>query len=230
MKKVIIVAIAIIVLSGGGYFVVNHRSAVKPSVGQEFKKMTKEGLKVKPTSLLDWLSGKKGVECVVNSPDGEIKVTAKEGKVRIDGIAFHFGADAQHVSEKGTTLTVGDWMYMWSGQKGTKMNLKKIRELSTNENKAKQETEVESWKDTIKEWEAAGYTYHCRAVNPSNNLFQPPIDVNFVDFTAQLEQQQNMVDKFKNIQQQPTKDNQLDTSQIQQQMRQMQEMVNKIKK
>ncbi len=229
MKKVIIVAIAIIILGGGGYLVVSHRSAVESPAGQMIKQATKEGLEVKPNSLLGWLTGKKGVECIVNSPDGEMKVTAKEGKVRIDGIAFHFGADAQHTSEKGTTLTVGDWMYMWSGQDGTKMNLKKIREMSVNENKEKQETEVKSWKDTVKEWEAAGYTYHCRAVNPPDSFFQPPADVNFVDFTAQLEQWQNMANQFKNIQQQATEGDQIDTSKVQQQMKEIQEMMDKMK-
>ncbi len=229
MKKAIIVAIAIIILGGGGYLVVGLRSTVKSPAGQTVKEMAKEGLKVKPTSLLGWLTGKKGVECVVSSPDGEMKVTAKEGKVRIDGIAFHFGADAQHTSEKGTTLTVGDWMYMWSGKEGTKMNLKKIREMNAQENKTKQETEVKSWEDTVKEWEAAGYTYHCQAVNPPDSLFQPPADVNFIDFTAQLEQWQNMADKFKNIQQQEAEGDQPDTSEIQQQMQQMQEMIDKMK-
>jgi len=150
---------------------------------------TSGGLKVSDNlSLMDWLKRGKGVECTVSDPQGTVTVRAMEGKVRIDGMQLASMSDGENL-ESGSSITTEDWMYMWSGKEGTKMDLKRLEELNQDlgGEDEMQEDEPDTWQDMVASWEESEINYQCQDVRLGNDVFTPPADVNFVDWTAMIE-------------------------------------------
>lgn len=138
-------------------------------------------------SLMGWLKKGKGVECTISDPEGTVTMRSIGDKVRIDGITYA-NMETGQTSESGSSITANGWMYMWAGTEGTKMNLKRLEEIgkdmATDEGSAE---EQETWEDMVGNWEEGKVDYRCKDVRLSDNIFTPPVNVNFVDFTAMLE-------------------------------------------
>jgi hypothetical protein len=137
-------------------------------------------------SLLGWLKRKQGVECVVEDKEGRVVIQSKQDKVRMTGIPYVDMASAVESGGSpdmnGVSLTVGDWIYMWSerDKKGTKMNIKKIESLAADDEEIKDQ---ETWDEAVADWEDEEVEYNCTDKNLSDDLFTPPGDVEFTDLT-----------------------------------------------
>ena len=189
MKKVIIIIVALLVIGAGGYFVFTKGKGSK-NIELDKPGIT-SGLKVTEISnLLDWLKGGKSVECILSTEEGTITMKTKDNKVRIEGLPYMFGGGEATASDlSGVSLTTGDWIYMWSGDKGTKMNIKSMRE-SMSEEQLK-EAEQYSWEDMAQGWDAQ-YQHQCQEKRLSDELFEPPINVEFTDWTEMMANMQQM--------------------------------------
>lgn len=140
----------------------------------------KEELKM---SLVDRLLGEAGMKCVFPAPEGEMVVYSQNGKVRVEGVPYFYGSNADPANPPaGVQLTDEEWMYMWSGQEGTKMNIKKLEQLADGMEEEESE-KPEDWQDMIEGYEEDGIDYSCEEKNLPADLFVPPQDVEFTDFT-----------------------------------------------
>lgn len=182
MKKVILI-VALLVIAGGGYFA--YQAATNDTGGEEQALQRKGGLVVKDDdSLLGWLKRGKDVDCLVTTAEGEdIIILAKGDKVRIDGTPGMFGPSTD--GSDWIMVTTDEWMYMWSGNEGTKINLKAVESLAAET--AAEEAERYSWEKAAAEWESSGAAVKCKEAKLSDNLFLPPANVQFTDMTAMLE-------------------------------------------
>lgn len=189
MKKVIIGIIALLIIGAGSYWILT-RSKDSESIKSEKSEIT-SGLKVTEiSSLSGWLKRGKSVECTLSTDEGTITMKTKDGKIRIEGIPYMFGSgDVTTPDISGVSLTAGDWVYMWSGNKGTKMNLKAMQESMSEEQKEK--AEDYDWEEMAEGWEAQ-YQYECQEKRLSDNLFEPPADVEFIDWTETMSQLQQI--------------------------------------
>lgn len=189
MKKGIIIAVIAILLAGGGYWLYSQNAKPKP-IYEDPNPGEKKGLTVlENTTLEGWLKKGKAVECELTTEQGTVKVMTKDGKVRIEGIPYMFGENMAEPKNDGISLTDGDWMYMWSGTKGTKMNIKAMQETMTEEQKVK---ESYSWEDNVKNWENLGTKYDCAEKKLSDDLFQAPAEVAFNDMTKMMQDLQQI--------------------------------------
>ncbi|OGF26862.1 hypothetical protein A2303_06570 [Candidatus Falkowbacteria bacterium RIFOXYB2_FULL_47_14] len=180
MKKIIILTLALsFCLAGTGCAKKKQPEAALP------ENKNQSGLTViADDTLTGWLKRGRSVECSLSSPEGEIKISAKNDKIRIDGITYAPMDAPNEPVKNGVSLTDGDMTYMWGGGKGTKFSLKKMQELSGELDGIQ---EQRSWEDTASEWESAGLGYNCREADLSDGLFTPPADVVFQDLNEFME-------------------------------------------
>jgi hypothetical protein len=150
MKKnaIIIAVVVLVLLAAGGWWFYSQNAKPKP-ITEDPNPGVKKGLTVlENNSLEGWLTRGKSVECTMASDEGEVKILTKDGKVRIEGIPYMFGGDMDENTEPkndGISLTDSEWVYMWSGTSGTKMNIKAMQETMTDEQKTK--AEDYSWEE-----------------------------------------------------------------------------------
>ncbi len=158
------------------------------SLGGCFKKagyINQDDSKAKQySSLMSWLKSGKGVKCVVETPQGEIIISAKDDKTRIDGIAFADMTNPASAGETqpGVSLTDAEWIYMWGGKSGIKMNIdemnKTSEEMGSND---RIDPEDYSWESWVSDQEETGMNYNCHEEKLSDDIFQAPSDVEFRD-------------------------------------------------
>jgi hypothetical protein len=189
MKKVIIGIVVLLIVGAGIYFI--------STKSEDDKNIEPDKLNVAPSfqvidnpSLLGWLKRGKSVECTLTTDEGTITMKTKDGKVRIEGLPYMFGgSDEATPNMDGVSLTTGDWVYMWSGDKGTKMNLADMQETMSEEQKEK--AEDYDWEKEAEGWESL-YQYDCQEKSLSDSLFEPPADVEFTDWTETMSQLQQI--------------------------------------
>ncbi|MFH0891850.1 MAG: hypothetical protein V1867_03665 [Candidatus Falkowbacteria bacterium] len=180
MKKIIILTLALsFCLAGTGCGKKKQPEAASP------KNNNQSGLTViADDTLTGWLKRGRSVECALSSPEGEIKISAKNDKIRIDGIPYAAMDAPNEPVKNGVSLTDGDMTYMWGGGKGTKFSLKKMQELSGELDGSQ---EQKTWEDTAADWEDAGLNYNCHEADLSDGLFTPPADIVFEDLNEFME-------------------------------------------
>jgi hypothetical protein len=193
MKKNAIIIVIALLLVTGGYFTWSMMTGDK-AADEEAQPITPGLSVVADDSLLGWM-GRNSVECSVTSPEGVMKIMLKDQKVRIEGIPYAFAADPAQAAN-GVSLTDGDWVYMWSGGKGTKMNLKKMQETMTPEQKKL--SKDYSWQETARDWDTNGLQYSCEEKKLDNGLFTAPEEVVFTDMTDTLIDLQQVGQKIQN--------------------------------
>lgn len=146
------------------------------------------GMVEEETTLIGWLKNGQGVECTVITLNGDVKVKAKEGKIKIEGIPYIYdqstSTEVNSDQSNGTLLTVGDEQYLWSGQNGTKFNAKKLSEQSGGQ--TDEQMGAKSWEENIGEWESAGFNYKCEKRNFAEEEFIAPNGINFTDLNEAL--------------------------------------------
>jgi hypothetical protein len=148
-----------------------------------------------PSNLMDWLKTGEAVVCTVNTLNGDVNIKAKDNKIRIDGIPYLYdqatsSATTENATQLGTSLTIGDDQYLWSGAKGTKINRQALSELSGGQTDEQMDTKT--WQDQVSDWQEAGFNYQCAKQSLSDDLFTPPTDIQFTDLAAVLSQLQNL--------------------------------------
>lgn len=146
-------------------------------------------------TLSDWINSGKGVVCTVNTPQGKITTKVKGNKVRMDGIIYvdMTSFDAKQGVQKGSSITDGEWYYMWGENNGIKMNIKKMEQIGKE---AESDYGVEEDDYSVSEWakkmEDAKASYNCREENISDNEFEVPNNIKFVDLMEMFENMQNL--------------------------------------
>ncbi len=189
MKKVIIIIVALLVIGAGGYLALNRGKSSK-NIETDKPGVTPSFQVVDNNSLLGWLKRGKSVECTLSTGEGTMTMQAKDNKVRIEGLPYMFGgSDTETPSMDGVSLTTGDWVYMWSGDKGTKMNIKSMQETMDEEQKEK--AEDYDWEEMAEGWDAQ-YKYECQEKSLPDSLFEPPANVEFTDWTETMSQLQEI--------------------------------------
>lgn len=149
------------------------------------------------TTLLGQLRSGQGVTCTISTLNGKITIKAKDNKVRMEGISYVYDQDQgvpspdASTSDLGTSLTLGDEIYLWSGQKGTKYNPKKLSEQSSGI--TDQQMEIKSWEESVGEWQQAEFGYKCEKISLSDDLFVPPADVQFTDLNEVFDNMQKLI-------------------------------------
>jgi len=177
-KKTTIIAVAVIVIIGGLFLVFNKRDGNR-NVGLNMASDTDQ-------SILSWLNKGKAVECEFGSEEGNVRIRTKDGKVRIDGIPYAFGGEK---ATPGSSITNGDWMYMWSGKKGAKMNIKEMEEIGRKfdtEEESDYSEENPSWEEYVKGWDEKEVDYDCHETRFSDEVMVPPTDVEFTDLNQAM--------------------------------------------
>ncbi len=187
MKKILPIIVLVLLIAVVSFIVLDKDKETKEA---DLPKDTKE-LEVKENpSLLGWLKGKNSIECVLSTAEGSITVKSKDEKVRIDGIPYMFGDDMAS-PESGTSLTVGDWVYMWAGDKGTKFSMQDLGEDDQGEEK-----EQVSWEDWAEGMQEAETSYDCKEKRFSDDIFTPPSDVEFIDWSEWMTGMQEFSDEM----------------------------------
>jgi hypothetical protein len=162
--------------------------------------VTQDSPSAEQKSLMQWVEGGGSVECVMRAPEGDLVIKTQGDKVRMEGMPAIMPMDTSDPAaggdqnQIGTTIYNGDWMYSWSGTKGTKMNQKRIQELS-EEMGGIDEEEAETsqdWTDTVAEMEDMQVAYECEPKTFAASEFTEPSGVEFTDLTAQFEQMAEM--------------------------------------
>jgi hypothetical protein len=194
MKKPIIIVIILIIIIVGGFWFFSGRNKTANApvlkvgdIGKNGKPIV--GLTVtNDDSIAGWLKRTRTVECDITADSGTIKMLVKNGKVRTEGIPYAFGQDIHGTD--GVSLTDGDWIYMWGGQQGTKLNLKQLQADMTAEQKAN--AAAYSWEDSAKLW-GDKYQYKCQEKDLSDSLFTAPANISFNDLTITMVDAQKAV-------------------------------------
>jgi len=193
MKKVIIIIIAVIILGAGGYFIFSQAKngpEAKTDASKDIK-----GLKVnKNNTLLGWLKRGKGVRCAIKSEDEEVIMQTKNNKVRIDGLAGMMGQTEEETEEPGAMISDGEWVYIWSGTGGMKMNIKDMQESMPEEQKA--QAKDYSWENMAKAWQDEEAEYDCKEARIADTIFTPPNNIEFVDFSQFMSGMTDLGEKF----------------------------------
>ena len=190
MKKILPIIILLLLIAVVGFIVLDKDKKNKKA---DLPKDSKELEVGESPSLLGWLKGKNSIECVLSAAEGSITVKSKDEKIRIDGIPYMFG-DEVASPESGTSLTVGDWVYMWAGDKGTKFNLVSMQDLT--EGDQGEEKEQVSWEDWAESMQEAEASYECKEKRFSDDIFTPPNDVEFIDWTEWMTGMQELSDEM----------------------------------
>jgi len=144
-------------------------------------------------SLTGLITKGAGVKCSVTSPeDGTtMKVSAKNKNVKIEGLPNNVNSVKEGNS---TMLTVGDWVYIWSGKEGMKFNVTETEKLSAENGTQNNQSlsEQASWESLVNEWESSGTNYNCDPAILTDSDFAVPADVKFIDFGESMKQLQNL--------------------------------------
>lgn len=206
MKKVVIVVVVVLalIIGGGVWFVMKAKQTLSENgieVSKNGVSVDVNGTKVDISkenggsikdSLTNMLSGSAAVKCAVEDEEGKYTVTAKMGKVKIDGIGYTTpDASGEAKDQKGTMIVTEEMFYMWSGKEGMKWNVKEMEELNKKmggENAAVQEPAAADWSDWAKTMEASGAKYDCSPSVVTDADFTPPADVQFQDFGEFMKQ------------------------------------------
>ena len=89
----------------------------------------------------------------------------------------------------GIYVNDGEWIYMWTGKVGTKMNIESIKEISGEEDVSEDDY---SWQEWAEDWEESKINYDCKEKKLSDSLFEAPKDVDFKNLTEMAEKMQEI--------------------------------------
>lgn len=168
-------------------------------------------------SLFAWINQSQGVECVISDPMGTMNVQAKADKVKISRIPSMGGMN-EGGDKEGYMLTVGKMMYMWSGDKGNKIDIEKMEKIA--EEMGEEKSDYQTWNEMVNEWDKSGVNYDCEEKALPDSVFTPPADVEFTDLSQFME---DMADMSKQMQQNMESGNMVNLEELEAQAKKMQE-------
>jgi hypothetical protein len=126
-------------------------------------------------NLREWFTAGDLVQCVINSPQGDITVITNGEDSYITGIPY-VSPDSTGKApkvENGLMLTRGEWTYLWdkTTKKGIKMNTKEMEE---------DKSEQKNFEDMMNEWEESNFAYDCKKFD-NDSVLNEPTDVEFMN-------------------------------------------------
>ncbi|PID52005.1 MAG: hypothetical protein CR972_04405 [Candidatus Moraniibacteriota bacterium] len=130
-----------------------------------------------------------GQKCVIKENGKVISTMYMDGdRMRADGDASLMGEGK--TGEMASTLSDGEWMYMWSHAEKQGMKVK-IEEDETYEDDVDIEEDVEEYDEStiqemIEEKEDMNLDYSCEKWKVDEKMFIPPADVEFVDMAVMM--------------------------------------------
>lgn len=176
-KRTLIIIIAVILLLlalGGGYFLLKGNKVSNPNEAQV------AGVTPSPaseenvfTSIKDALSKSISLECSYDTGGNKVNSYIKNGAVRTNIVS-------NNAQESGSIIIKDKKMYFWNGKTGFTMELPDINDLEKIASNAANKNAT-SGKDMINDLEK--YKDQCKPGVVSDDLFVPPADVKFTDFS-----------------------------------------------
>jgi hypothetical protein len=109
----------------------------------------------------------------------------------------------------------GEWMYTWTGKKGTKMNIKRMEKMDNDFEELDIEENTSEWEDVIDEWEEDDVDYDCNEQKIDKDLFIPPSDVVFEDMGAMMDASMKMNEDFQKMGEQFSSGEEMDIEDMQ---------------
>ncbi|GEM_PF-6673470 len=164
--------------------------------------VSKEQAKVEK-KLMNWMESGEAVECQIEiEADRKITMMAKDGKVRVEGLPYASMSSSsleEFDSENtdGISLTVGDWVYTWSkeSREGVKFSLIEMEKMGEGLEEDSGENS-DTWEEQVQGWEDGGAEYDCKKANLSDDLFEEPSGVAFVDMGEKMKNLTEMSEKL----------------------------------
>lgn len=186
-QKIVVGGVIILLLVGGAYFFY-AKPADAPTVPRESadkQALENEGAETEnKQGLLDFLTTRGAAECTITSKEGTYTVKTDGKRARIDGIEVP-ATDPKAGMTRGTMINDGQYVYMWSGNQGMKIDMTSATE---NAPQGAPATDPKDWKSWAQSLETSGVTYDCDAATVSQGDFTPPATVQFTDLSQLMRQ------------------------------------------
>lgn len=174
----------------------------KTQVEQSTVPVSKEQAKVEK-KLMNWMESGEAVECQIGiEEDRKITMMAKDEKVRVEGLPYASMSSASSEdfdpeNADGISLTIGDWVYTWSkkSKEGVKFSLTEMEKMGEGlEDESGKNSDT--WEEQVRGWEDGGIEYDCKKANLSDDLFEEPSGVVFVDMGEKMKNLTEMSEKL----------------------------------
>lgn len=201
MNKNILIGIVIVLVAVGGFMVVKQNGSSE----KQDKMMMKKGADSTDDSALGEISGSlkdlfaKGVamQCTFEHIAHGGTTT---GKLYISG--NNMRGDFELVQPDGNSVTSnmireGDTNYVWSSE--LEQGFKTVVPEATFE-AAETLEDAAAQSDPFAQLQDENVSYNCQPWIVDRSMFTPPTDIEFVDFSAQIEKMQNAQDSVKDAQ------------------------------
>jgi major membrane immunogen (membrane-anchored lipoprotein) len=150
-------------------------------------------------SILDLAKMGKNVKCTYKFDNEE---AAMEGTVYVSGSKTRSDIKikiSDGTENDSTTITDGEWMYMWStaAEQGTKMNIKDMEQMAE-----KYKTEGDAEEDSNNQYknQTQDVDYKCRPWVVDNSKFNIPTNIEFIDMNEMMKGLLEMSERLQNQQ------------------------------
>jgi len=199
MNKKILIGVVVVLLIGGGLFMMNKGDDAMGRLDAMMEKSDDEssGLGTISGGLKELFAKGKSMQCDFEHT-AETGVTS--GTVYISGNDMR--GDFELVQQDGKTVTSnmirkGDTSYVWSSEfdQGFKTVIPEVTNEADNNY---DQTAMQS--DPFAELENQNVTYDCKPWIVNATMFTPPSDIEFVDYSAQMQKMQRDEDSVKSLQ------------------------------
>lgn len=181
--KIIVIAIAALVAVGGGaYYVVNKNNEDQKSSSSEVSGQDSSGA----NTINGLLGQNKNVTCTFSSTDSSGNQTSGTVYVAGERMRGDFTYQASGEAEqKSNVLRDSEYQYFW--QEGSSTGFKsKIAEPEASEGKDNENTQGQTVDQD------AEYDFKCSDWSVDESKFNPPGEIEFTDYSAQVEQSKQL--------------------------------------
>ena len=186
MPKIILVLILVAVLGGGGYFLYKSQTQSQLAPGQSTSKTEDSDATSFTGGIADLLRMGRDMQCDFSFAD-ETMITTGKVYVANGGQKVRGDFDATPTGEATTTSSIiqdGKTAYYWSTamEQGIKMELdldKSAFDVDSYANTSSDTNPVANLEDDV--------DYSCKGWRVDNRMFTPPSNVEFMDFSAQID-------------------------------------------
>ncbi len=176
MKKIYAILLLLVVIMS----IVGCKQAAEQNTGNEAEEQTVTG------SLESLMERSTPMKCTW---DVSVQGESASGVLFVKGEKFRSEVSVP----EGTmySLSDGEYMYSWSDlqEQGIKMNLEKLEEMG-----GEMETETPETEELHMQNLDTEYNYRCTPWVVTESNFVPPSDVEFMDYTAMMEQMHQMAE------------------------------------
>lgn len=182
IKTIILAIVALAVVGGGAYYVVNKNNEDQQSSNSQASGQEDSGA----NTINGLLAQNKNVTCTFNTTDGSGNQTS--GTVYVAGERmrgdFAYAASGE-AEQKSNVLRDSEYNYFW--QEGADTGFKsKITDTEAIDSKEGENTQGQTVDQD------AEYNFECSDWSVDESMFNPPSEVEFTDYSAQVEQSKQL--------------------------------------